>query len=74
VTNPRRRPLLASALVLAAGCGGLAARCGGVTPSVDRMGLPLHRPVTEHELRAHPESTLLYPGSRLARRIGADEH
>lgn len=38
------------------------------------MGLPLHRPVTEHELLARPESALLYPGSRLARRIGADEH
>jgi hypothetical protein len=74
VTTPRRRPLLASALVLAAGCGGLGARCGGVTAGVDSMGLALHRPVTEHELRAHPESRLLYPGSRLARRIGADEH
>jgi hypothetical protein len=37
------------------------------------MGLPLNTPVTEHELAARPESTLLYPGSRLARRIGADE-
>jgi hypothetical protein len=38
------------------------------------MGLPLRSPITEHELRAHPESRLLYPGSRLARRVGADEH
>ncbi|MCW2646619.1 MAG: hypothetical protein JWP07_2728 [Pseudonocardiales bacterium] len=78
MTSPRRRPLLASALVLAvaaaAGCGDLAARRGGVTASVDSMGLALHSPVTEHELRAHPESMLLYPGSRLARPIGADEH
>jgi hypothetical protein len=74
VTTPHCRPLLASALVLGAGFGGLAARCGGVTASVDNMGLPLHRPITEHELRAHPESKLLYPGSRLARRVGADEH
>jgi flavin-dependent dehydrogenase len=38
------------------------------------MGLPLHQPVTERELLAHPESSLLYPGSLLTRRIGADEH
>jgi hypothetical protein len=38
------------------------------------MGLPLHQPVTERELLALPESSLLYPGSLLARRIGADEH
>jgi hypothetical protein len=59
---------------MAAGFGGLAARCSGVTASVDSMGLPLRSPITEHDLRAHPESSLLYPGSRLARRIGADEH
>ncbi|MDQ1750344.1 MAG: hypothetical protein QOE71_1400 [Pseudonocardiales bacterium] len=73
--HPRRRPrLVSSALVLAAGCCGFAAGCGSPEASVDSMGLPLHRPVTERELVARPESNLLYPGSRFARRIGADEH
>jgi hypothetical protein len=68
VNNALRRLLLASsAAVLAAGCGHPAA-------SVDSMGLPLHQPVTERELLARPESSLLYPGSLLARRVGADEH
>lgn len=68
MTDRRRRPrLVSSALLLAAGCG-------GGTPGVDNMGLPLHQPVTEHEMLARPESRLLYPGSRLTRRIGADEH
>jgi hypothetical protein len=67
VSNRLGRLLLASsAMVLAAGCGAPAA-------SVDSMGLPLHRPVTERELLARPESSLLYPASRLTRRIGADE-
>ncbi|MDT4899715.1 MAG: hypothetical protein QOJ78_645 [Pseudonocardiales bacterium] len=74
MTNARCRPLLASALLFAAGCGGLTAGCGGPAAGVDRMGLPLHTPVTEGELVARPESTLLYPGSWLARRVGANEH
>jgi hypothetical protein len=67
VSHPPRRLLLASATVaLAAGCGSHAA-------SVDGMGLPVHRPVTQRELLAHPESSLVYPTSRLTRRVGADE-
>jgi hypothetical protein len=51
------------------------AGCGG-TPSVraDRFGLPLDRPVTQQELRRLPEAAMLYPGSRVVRAIGMDEH
>jgi hypothetical protein len=50
------------------------AGCAASAPTSDRLGLPLRRPVTAQELRAHAESALLYPQSRLLRRIGADEH
>ncbi len=40
----------------------LGAACSGATRT------------TEKQLRAKPESSLLYPGSRAVRRVGADEH
>jgi hypothetical protein len=65
----RRVPVAALTLASA----GLAA-CGAPQASVDGLGLPLHRPVTEQQLRHHPQSSLLYPGSRPIRQLGADEH
>jgi hypothetical protein len=62
---------VAAALTLAT--AGLAA-CGSPQASVDALGVPLHQPVSEQELRRHPQSSLLFPGSRLIRQIGADEH
>lgn len=38
------------------------------------MGLPLHRSVTQQELRRLPPAALLYPGSTIVRAIGSDEH
>jgi hypothetical protein len=54
----------------------VAASAVGCRPGAetDSLGLPLRHPVTQDELRAHPESALLYPGSRTVRVIGADEH
>jgi hypothetical protein len=49
------------------------AGCAAGPTDVDGFGLPLHRPVTQQELRAHRESHLLYPGSRVVRRVGSDE-
>jgi hypothetical protein len=49
------------------------AACGPPQSSVDGLGVPLHQPVTEQQLRRHPQSSLLFPGSQLIRRIGADE-
>jgi hypothetical protein len=67
VRHALRRLLPASsAIVLAAGCGGHSA-------SVDGLGVPLDRPVTQRELLALPDSSLLYPTSHLIRRVGADE-
>ena len=50
------------------------ASCAPSSAATDRLGLRLRHPVTEQQLRAHPESALLYPQSRLIRRVGADEH
>lgn len=62
--------------VLAVVAFALAASAVGCSPSAEKdgLGLPLRQPVTQDALRAHPESALLYPGSRTVRRIGADEH
>jgi hypothetical protein len=65
----RRVPVAA----LTVACAALAA-CGAPQASVDGLGLPLHQPVSEQQLRPHPQSSLLFPGSRLIRQIGADEH
>jgi hypothetical protein len=46
----------------------------GQGAETDGLGLPLRQPVTQDELRTHPESAFLYPGSHTLRRIGADEH
>ena len=54
--------------------GAALAACGAAPPAVDGLGLPLHRPVTEQQLRHHRQSALLYPGSRPIRQVGADEH
>jgi hypothetical protein len=60
-----------SAVALAVAASAVGCRPGAET---DGLGLPLRQPVTQDELRAHPESALLYPGSRTVRVIGADEH
>jgi hypothetical protein len=65
----RRAPVAALAVATAA-----LAACGPPQASVDALGLPLHQPVSEQQLRLHPQSSLLFPGSRLIRQVGADEH
>lgn len=55
------------AVVLLAGCG------GGSAARVDRLGLPLNRPVTQQEVRRIADASLLYPGSAVVRAIGMDE-
>ena len=67
---------MTSALLVAAVAVVVAASAVGCSPGAetDGLGLPLRHPVTQDELRAHPESALLYPGSQAVRRIGADEH
>jgi hypothetical protein len=62
-------PVAAVAVALAASVVG----CRPVARA-DGLGLTLRQPVTQDDLRAHPESALLYPGSHMVRRIGADEH
>ncbi|MFL6136463.1 MAG: hypothetical protein ACJ74O_01505 [Frankiaceae bacterium] len=65
----RGRPLAALALI---GC--LATACSkGDATAVDALGLPVHRPVTKAELRAHGDLLVLAPGSRVVRRVGMDE-
>ncbi len=53
--------------LLLAGCG------GGSAVRVDRLGLPLNRPVTQQEVRRLAIVSLLYPGSTVVRAIGMDE-
>ena len=65
------RRMVVTALTVA---GAVLAACGAAPPAVDGLGLPLHRPVTEQQLRDHPQASLLYPGSRPIRQVGADEH
>jgi hypothetical protein len=65
----RRVPVAALTVATAA-----LAACGSPQASVDALGVPLHQPVSEQQLRLHPQSSLLFPGSRLIRQIGADEH
>lgn len=55
-------------------CLGIAACSSNNGSAVDSLGIPENHPVTQAELRRLPESALLYPGSRLVRRIGSDEH
>jgi hypothetical protein len=50
------------------------AACAPGQASVDGLGIPLHQPVSERQLRNLPQSSLLSPGSRLIRQVGADEH
>src|SRR4051812_23130240 len=54
-------------VLFVAGCG------SGDAVRVDRLGLPLNRPVTQQEVRRLPEAALLYPGSTLVRTVGMDE-
>jgi hypothetical protein len=65
------RRIAAAALTVA---GAALAACGAGPPAVDGLGLPLHQPVTEQQLRDHPQSSLLFPGSTPIRQVGADEH
>jgi hypothetical protein len=60
-------------LAAVAGVAGCSASSSGAPTGVDAFGLPLRQPVTQAELRAHGESRLLYPGSRVASRVGSDE-
>jgi hypothetical protein len=50
---------------------GVLAGCAGA--SVDALGIPLHRPVTERQLARLPQSHVLYPGSLVVRQVGSDE-
>jgi hypothetical protein len=61
-------------VALAAIAGAASVLGCGPGAETDGLGLPLRHPVTQDELRTHPESALLYPGSHAVRRIGADEH
>jgi hypothetical protein len=65
------RRIVVAALTVA---GAALAACGAPPSAVDGLGLPLNKPVTEQQLRDHPQASLLFPGSRVTRRIGADEH
>ncbi|MDQ1748596.1 MAG: hypothetical protein QOD07_2859 [Frankiaceae bacterium] len=61
--------LLCVAVTAAAGAG-----CGGGTaPRLDKLGLPLDRPVTQQEVRRLPDASLRYPGSAVVRVVGSDE-
>jgi hypothetical protein len=73
--NTAVKPSSGAALIVAALTVASAAltACGVAQPSVDGLGLPLHQPITEQQLRHHPQASLLFPGSRVIRRIGADE-
>jgi hypothetical protein len=62
-----RRAATALALLIA------PVACGGAPGQNDRLGLPLHRPVTRAELQALRYASLAYPGSRLLRRVGSDQ-
>jgi hypothetical protein len=53
-------------------CLAVACSSGG-GDAVDALGLPLHRPVTQAQLRAHPALLALLPGSQVVRRVGMDE-
>jgi hypothetical protein len=66
----RRAPVAAALTVATAAL----AACGSAQASVDGLGLPLHRPVSEQQLRRLPQSSLLFPESEVIRRIGSDEH
>jgi hypothetical protein len=51
-----------------------SAACGqGSAQAVDSSGLPTNRPVTEGDLQAFEVTHLVYPGSRLLTRVGADQ-
>jgi hypothetical protein len=64
------RRIVVAALTVASAA---LAACGAPPSAVDGLGLPLHRPVTEQQLRDQPQASLLYPGSRPIRQVGADE-
>jgi len=69
MTRDASVPVLAAPLVvllLVVGCGSAA--------RFDRLGLPRDHPVTQQELRRLPVAQLVYPGSRIVRVIGSDEH
>jgi hypothetical protein len=66
------RSLPTVALLACLGC--LVAACSsGAGRAVDALGLPLHQPVTQAQLRAHPSLLALLPGSHVVRRVGMDE-
>jgi hypothetical protein len=70
------RPTSVAALTIAAlmAAGTALTACGAASPAVDGLGVPLHQPVTEQQLRHHPQASLVFPGSLPIRQIGADEH
>jgi hypothetical protein len=65
-----RRAAAAAGLTVAIAALGA---CGPPQAAVDALGVPLHQPVSERQLRRHPQSSLLFPGSHLIGQIGSDE-
>jgi hypothetical protein len=66
-----RRAAVAAALTVATAA---LAACSSPQASVDGLDVPLHKPVSEQQLRRLPQSSVLFPGSTVSRRIGSDEH
>jgi hypothetical protein len=66
-----RRTPVAAALTLATAA---PVACGSAQASVDPLGVPLHRAVSEQQLRRLPQSSVVFPGSAVVGRIGSDEH
>jgi hypothetical protein len=66
-----RRAAVAAALTVATAA---LAACSSPQASVDGLDVPLHQPVSEQQLRRLPQSSVLFPGSTVIRRIGSDEH
>jgi len=63
-----RRGVAIALFMVLTGCSGAT-----TTPRVDRLGLPLNRPVTQQDVRRLADARLLYPGSTVVRGIGMDE-
>ncbi len=49
------------------------AACSSASGNVDAFGLPVDQPITRGELLTHGESHLFYPGSHVARKVGASQ-
>ncbi len=71
--NPASRfKALALTAALCMGASVCITACGAHR-TADALGLPLSKPVSRQAIEDRPESSLLYPGSRLMTKVGADE-